>query len=250
MISTFLLAAGVLSTFEPTELSLEIEDTKRTAIVYEATLRNKSGPVIFVFHGFTGSAKQAAFSYKMHEEWPEATVVYPQGLNVELLGRKAPGWQIAEGMYENRDLKFFDSLLKKLSSDFKVDKSNVFTCGMSNGAIFSYLLISERGKQLKGAAPVGGFAPLSFKGAPAVPILIIHGKTDPLIGINLAENSRDRAIENNKTSKQTSEWQPGYLKYEIQKNGKDVIWYAHEGGHVWPQGATKSIVKFFKSLTN
>lgn len=238
--ATFLVAP------EPADLKLTIEGIERTAIVYSSSISNKPVPIVFVFHGFTGSGRQAAFSYRVHEAWSEATVVYPQGLNVDLLGRRAPGWQIAPKLQEDRDLKFFDAILKKLKADYRADTTRIYTCGMSNGAIFSYVLLTERGKEFAAAAPVAGFAPPAFKGAPATPILIIHGKTDALLGIKLAENSRDVAIDNNKSGKSTKEWIPGFLQYTPVSKENDVIWNAHEGGHIWPQGATAAIVKFFK----
>lgn len=245
-----LCLASLILVPQPIDLKLMVDGVERAAVVYGSIVSDKPSPLVFVFHGFTGNARQAAFSYRIHESWPEATVVYPQGLNVELLGRKAPGWQIAPKVQEDRDVKFFDAMLKKLKSDYRINTGQVYTTGMSNGAIFSYVLLTERGNLFAAAAPVAGFAPPAFKGASANPILIIHGKSDPLLNIKLAESSRDAAIENNKSGKTTKEWIPGYKQYTPISNGNDVIWYEHDGGHIWPQGATSAIVKFFKEHTN
>lgn len=229
----------------PIELNLKVEGTDRRAIVYRPANASKATPLVFVWHGFTGNAKHAAFAYHLHTAWPEATVVYPQGLDVQLLGKTAPGWQIAPRMQGDRDLKFYDALLAKVQADYGIDKKRVYTCGMSNGAFFSYVLLTARSSTLAAAAPVGGATVPAFRGAPAMPILITHGKNDPLIKIGAAEQCRDAAIANNKASDKTREWMKGYTLYP-GASGKDVVYHVHDGGHDWPSTTSDAIVKFFK----
>lgn len=241
-----LLTAGLLKA-GPIDLTFKVDGIDRRAIVYASSVKDKPSPVVFVFHGFTGNAKHAAFAYRVHNAWPEATVVYPQGLEVNLLNRKGPGWQIAPRMQDNRDLKFYDAMLAKVKSDFMADPKRIYTCGMSNGAVFSYVLLSERASTLAAAAPVAGFAAPAFKGAPATPILIIHGKADTLISISAAERSRAMAIANNGVGSKEEQWASGYVKYTPAPKGMDVIWHVHEGGHEWPSNVTESIIRFFKA---
>jgi polyhydroxybutyrate depolymerase len=245
MLALLLIVSQV--TPNPVDLKIKVGDAERSAIVYRSN-STKPAPVVFVFHGFTGNAKHAAAAYKLHEAWPEATVVYPQGLEVELLGRKAPGWQIAPKMQDDRDVKFFDALLSRVNKDQNANPKQVFTCGMSNGAIFSYVLLAERSGDLAGAAPVAGYAAPAFRNAPARPILIIHGKGDTLLPISLAERSFELAKTNNGVTEKGIEWIPGYTIYQGSK-GNSVIYHEHPGGHIWPNDATSSIVKFFKRLT-
>jgi len=230
----------------PIDLAVKVDAIERRAVVYPSTVTNKSEPLVFVFHGFTGFAKQAAFSYRVHDVWPEATVVYPQGLEVSMLGTKGPGWQFAAGQQGDRDLKFYDALLSKVEHEYKVDSKRVYSCGMSNGAIFTYLLIAKRGDTLAAAAPVAGFAMPAFASAPATPILITHGTKDPLVPFRAAERGRDTALKNNGAGATTKEWAPGYLTYTPVRNHNDVVWHVHEGGHTWPAGTTEAIVRFFK----
>lgn len=229
------------------DVKLTVDGVERQAIVRPSNQGTKNAPVVFVFHGFTGNAKHAAAAYKLHEAWPEATVVYPQGLEVELLGRRAPGWQIAPKMQGDRDVKFIDALLDHLKKNQHSDAKKIFTCGMSNGAIFSYVLLTERSKDLAGAAPVAGYGAPAFRNAPAKPILIIHGRGDTLLPISLAERSLALAKTNNGAAEKGKEWIPGYTVFAGSK-GNDVIWHEHPGGHEWPSDASASIVRFFKSL--
>jgi len=230
-----------------TEVNWTVDGVDRKAYVFKSSVTNKPTPIVFCWHGFTGGGRQAAIGYRVHESWPEATVVYPQGLEVHLLGKSGPGWQIAPNAQGDRDLKFFDAMLAKMKTDYNADSKRIYTCGMSNGAIFSYVLLSQRGSIFAAAAPVAGIAPRAFKGAPAVPILITHGTKDPLLPFTGAERSRDMAIANNGVGQTQKEWAPGYMQYTPAPKGNDVIWHTHDGGHEWPAGTTDNIVKFFKA---
>ncbi len=242
-----LLFAASLVKAGPVDLTFTIDGIERKAIVFRSSIQDKPEPVVFVFHGFGGGSRQAAFSYRLHEAWPEANVVYPQGLEVSLLGRSAPGWQISPKMQNDRDLKFYDAMLAKMRSDYHADSKHVYSCGMSNGAIFTYVLLSTRANTLAAAAPVAGFAAPAFKGSPPTPILITHGTKDPLIPLQAAIRARDVAIANNGVGSVEKEWAPGYTQYTPVKNGNDVIWHTHDGGHAWPPGTTEAIVRFFKA---
>lgn len=231
----------LLSVSAPQEISLKVGGLTRTALLYRA--KAAVAPTVFVFHGFTGNAKQAASSYRVHEAWPEANVVYPQGLEVSLLGRKGPGWQISARLNGDRDLSFFDALRDELVAKHGADPKRLYSCGMSNGAIFTYLLLGTRGDKLKAGAAVGGYAPPAFRGAKN-PVLIIHGKDDAIIPLNWATRSRDTAIENIK-GKDAKAWKEGYARHMGEKDG-EVVWHEHPGGHTWPSGTTDAIVKFFR----
>ena len=65
----------------------------------------------------------AARSFRYHELWPEAIVVYMQGLKTpgQLTDPKGlrAGWQKEKGDQDDRDLKFFDAVLQSLKKDYK-----------------------------------------------------------------------------------------------------------------------------------
>src|SRR4051812_1317347 len=78
-----------------------VDGVKREALVYLPSDTSKPAPLVFVFHGHGGSSNQAARSFRIHELWPEAIVVYPQGLHTP--GRltdpngEKNGWQAQIG---------------------------------------------------------------------------------------------------------------------------------------------------------
>ena len=58
--------------------------------------KTKPAPLVFAFHGHGGNPTFVARSFHLHTAWPEAIVVYPQGLNTPAKlvdpDGKMPGW--------------------------------------------------------------------------------------------------------------------------------------------------------------
>ena len=105
---------------------LKVDGVAREALVYApATAKEQPAPVVFVFHGHGGTARNVVRSFAIQRHWPEAISVYMQGLNTP--GRltdpegKRSGWQARLGDQQDRDLKFFDAVLARLKQDYKVD---------------------------------------------------------------------------------------------------------------------------------
>src|SRR5262249_4192596 len=72
------------SAAEPSSKKVEwkIGDTTREALVYTPEKAAKEPvPLVFVFHGHGGTMKYASTKMAIHDHWPEAICVYPQGLN-------------------------------------------------------------------------------------------------------------------------------------------------------------------------
>jgi polyhydroxybutyrate depolymerase len=114
-------------------------------------------PLVFAFHGHGGTMGHAARSFPIHEQWPEAIVVYPQGLPTagQLTDPKGErsGWQGRAGMEGDRDLKFFDVMLADMKQRYAVDARRIYSTGHSNGGGFTYLLWAERGEVFAAMAP-------------------------------------------------------------------------------------------------
>ena len=118
----FLLPA--MAARESITLDLEVGQNARQALVFPAPASAKdakaSVPLVFCFHGHGGNATQASRSFGMHEAWPEAVVIYPQGLPTpgQLTDPegKRNGWQGAPGLQEDRDLKFFTRCWRNFAS--------------------------------------------------------------------------------------------------------------------------------------
>src|SRR5947199_9757641 len=108
---------------EPTPTKWTVDGVEREALVFLPSASSKSkSPVIFAFHGHGGNMHFAARGMAFQNAWPDAIVVYPEGLPtpgmvLDREGKKA-GWQDYAGQENNRDLKFVDEMLKSLREKY------------------------------------------------------------------------------------------------------------------------------------
>lgn len=261
---TFLLCIGFALSADARDsitIELEVQTTERQALVYppvigkkSATTKNTEVPLVFCFHGHGGSAQQAARSFKLHESWPEALVVYPQGLPTpgQLTDPegKRNGWQKGPGDQEDRDLKFYDALLLELKKRYSVDPKRIFVMGHSNGGGFTYLLWATRGKGITAVAPCAAVAPKIVRQLTPKPCLHLAGTNDPLVKFSWQEQMMAAVKKTNLCQAEGKNWAPGCLRYEPadKTEGASMIQYIHNQGHRYPDNATSLIVRFFKEF--
>jgi poly(3-hydroxybutyrate) depolymerase len=210
---------------------------------------------LFAFHGYSGTAANFDSSMRLQNEWPEATVVYVQGLVIPERddGRIAPGqerngWQRRVGMDDDRDLHCVDSLIDVLSEQYKVDRSRIFATGFSNGAVFTWVLMKARPETFAGFAPIAGIDHGTIEDATVPRPVIFHfGKNDTAFKLVWALKSLGRAKKVNKcTTRKQHDWRPGYTWFEHAPGGAPVVWHLHDGGHEAPEYSSKRIVEFFQ----
>ncbi len=191
--------------------------------------------------------------YGYHLLWPEAIVVYPQGLNTpgkltDPQGLK-PGWQHSAGAQGDRDLKFFDAMLAELRSKFKVNDKRLYSTGHSNGGGFTYLLWAERGDLFTAMAPSAAAAPTLLDKLKPKPVLHVAGQTDPLVKFAWQQQTIEALRKLNQCGEgKPWESQQGGTIYE-SKLAMPVITLLHPGGHQFIPQAPAAIVKFFKAHT-
>jgi polyhydroxybutyrate depolymerase len=227
-----------------------IEGVQREALVFppSRSAGTANVPVLFDFHWHGGTMQEAAESMGFQNLWPEAIVVYMQGLRtriyVDPLGLQS-GWQQEPGQFGDRDLKFFDAVLETLRAKFSVDNSRIYATGFSNGGIFTYVLWGARGGTFAAYAPVAG---QKFSGVhlnEPKPVLHIAGEQDSVVPFKEQVQSVAAARKLNGTSEKGAPCGEGCTVYASSK-GTEVVTYIHQGGHVYPPGASEMIVKFFK----
>ena len=194
--------------------------------------------------------RNAARSFHLHTLWPEALVVYPQGLDTP--GRltdpegKRPGWQAAMGHQGDRDLKFFDAVLTSLRLDYQVDARRIYATGHSNGGGFTYLLWAVRGDRFAALAPSAAVGVVTLQRLTPRPVLHLAGEKDALVQFEWQQ----RTMEALRRINQCGEGRPwrgeaGCTWYP-SRVGADVVTYIHHGGHAFPIAGLELIVKFFK----
>lgn len=214
--------------------------------------KSEATPVIFAFHGHGGTARHAARTMDFQTQWPEAIVVYLQGLNTP--GRltdpegKKPGWQSGPGELADRDLKFFDAVLASLKTDYQVDAKRIYASGHSNGGSFTYLLWATRGDTFAAVAPSGAI-PIRGTKLAAKPALHLAGEQDPLVRFAWQQRGMELVRQVNGCEAASKPWdKAGDLvgtEYP-SKTGTPFVSLLSPGGHQFPVEAPKLIVKFFK----
>lgn len=212
---------------------------------------SQPSPVVFVFHGHGGSMQAVARSFAIHTLWPEAIVVYLQGLNTpgrltDPEGKKA-GWQHTAGAQGDRDLKFFDTVLTGLRRDYRVDPGRIFSTGHSNGGGFTYLLWAERGDVLAAVAPSAAAAAGLREGRlKPKPVMHLAGEKDELVKFAWQQQT----IATVKKLNQCGEGRPWDKSCTLYPSplGTPVVTMIHPGTHAFPRSAPALIVRFFQEV--
>ena len=232
-------------------VQVKVGEVTREALVYApAGAKDKPAPLVFVFHGHGGGMRQAALSFALHTHWPEAIVVYPQGLPTagkltDPEGKRA-GWQPKAGANEDRDLKFFDALLAKLKADYKVDAKRIYATGHSNGGGFTYLLWAERGEQFAAFAPSAAVM-LQVRKLKPKPAMHLAGGKDDLVEYAWQQRMMEAVKRVDGCGSAGTAWGEHATRYP-SKGGTPVVTYIHDGGHEFARDAVPLIVKFFKEF--
>lgn len=238
-----MLGARVRPVAAAEDVSWQVDGQKRAAIVYApATKPSGSGaPLVMAFHGFGDDAQN--FQYvNLHQAWPEAVVVYFQGLprRAELLG-----WQVERGQDSDRDLKLVDIALASLRTKYRIDDNRIYATGFSNGAMLTYLLWAERPQIFAAFAPVAGRTRPSVQPTERRPLLHIGGTRDATVAFADQRAAFEAAIRINGVSGQSTTCGDGCTVHGPHTR-VPVMVSLHDGGHTYPRGTSERIVAFLR----
>lgn len=244
-----LFATFSLHGAQPRRVELTVDGVTRTALVFAPPQDSASAPLVFGWHGHGGSAQNAARSFRIHELWPQAIVIYADGLPTA--GRTDPagekrGWQQKADDLGGRDLKFFDSLFAFAKKEYAVDSTRIYSTGHSNGSAFTYLLWGSRPDVFAAiGSSAGGFRPL-YAGKP-IPALHIAGEKDEIVPFSAQSFCMSAMRRINGCAAESKPWgnTKGALLYPSEK-GTPFVSYIHGGGHLFPSEAPEMLVRFFK----
>jgi polyhydroxybutyrate depolymerase len=236
--------------------------TRQGIVCLPADPRN--APVVLVFHGHGGCALQAAVSTGFHSAWPQAIVVYPDGLT----GTRTPndpdgsgtGWQLYPGDMQDRDVALVDLVLGYLGAVYGADLSRAYATGHSNGSRFTGVLWASRAASFRAfvfnsAQPGDLFT--RYPATPPRPMALTMGRTDCIVPFNAAqgcptlvvhpENYQEASINLARRLLGLPEGAtPTGLLSQTGGAGKELGLYVHEGGHVWPEDETSLAVQFMQ----
>jgi polyhydroxybutyrate depolymerase len=248
----FALFTAVLVSAAPSLESLKITVdgvTREALVAWPSKASEAAAPLVFVFHGHGGTARNAARSMPLHEHWPEAIVVFPQGLPTpgaltDPQG-KENGWQKSAGAQGDRDLKFFDALLAELKRGHRVDARRIYATGHSNGGGFTYLLWSERGEEFAAFAPSAALLGRGARQLKPKPVLHVASPQDELVKFAWQQRMLEFVFRlNGAGTFDTSA--KGYRLYP-GRDGCDVGVFLHNGGHKYPSDQAPALIaQFFR----
>jgi len=217
-----------------------VDGTKRQAIVYSPSKPSGKVPLVFSFHGHGDTALNFE-GVGLQDAWPEAVIVYPQGLASPRDG--APGWQNEPGLDGDRDLKLVDQAIAELHKTFPIDDSRIYVTGFSNGARFSYLPWAVRPKVFAAFGPVAGMLAPSLTLSEPKPVVHVGGQQDRTNAFALQVQSIELAKRVNGVEGKGDACGHDCVLYSGK--GAPVMTMIHSGGHIYPEGTSELIVKFF-----
>ncbi|RYG20037.1 esterase [bacterium] len=226
--------------------SFDVDGVRREALVFTGKGPGPH-PLVLAFHGHGGNMRQASRSFRAHEHWPEATVVYPQGLptkgTYDPQGAK-PGWQQKAGDDGDRDLRFVDAILASIKD---VDRKRTFAMGHSNGGRFTYVLWGSRGDNFAAYGPSGSPAIGMIRRFKPASVFATAGETDRLVPY-AGQRMTIQALARLNGADLASGTKNGYVTLAKGRDGLEVGTYIHPGGHEYPSEAARATVELFKRV--
>ena len=155
----------------------------RDYYLYIPDSAGENAPLVFVLHGYSGSAGGIMGYSGMNEVASENgfAVCYPQGLS-DQSGYNF--WNVGYAFHQNQtvdDVSFLSSLATYLQNEYSLDSQNTFSTGMSNGGDMSYMLACQANDVFRAIAPVAGCMMEEIYNtcdSSPVPVLEIHGTND------------------------------------------------------------------------
>ena len=163
---------------------LTFDGRERTFILDVPSGPKPGAPLVMIFHGFTGSAKdiRELTGFAKVSEHHGFVAVYPEG-TIDAKGRTFfnVGYQFHRDQTVD-DVRFARGLAERLTRDLGLDPRAVFATGFSNGGDLSFFLGAQREPFVAAIAPVAGTMMESwakgFRPARRIPVLAVNVKDD------------------------------------------------------------------------
>ncbi|NOT59132.1 MAG: hypothetical protein HOP19_02785 [Acidobacteria bacterium] len=235
------LSGGLSQTFT-------VAGQTREALIF-GKKSNVAAPLVLCFHGHGGRAQHAARRWDIHSLWPEAVVVYLQGLpgvvGITDKEGRLPGWQKNLGEQDDRDVLFADAVIAQMRKDYQIDDRRIYAVGHSNGARFVNVLWKMRGEQFAAFCSAAAQGGLMIRGAVPRSLFALAGERDPLVPYGGQVLSLEVARQILKTD-ESKAITKGYLRTVPGTQGTELATYLHPGGHEFSPEAMPLVIEFFK----
>jgi polyhydroxybutyrate depolymerase len=168
---------------QPQSHTFTINNETRQYYLYTPDSLGPGVPLIFVLHGYSGSAVSIMNYSNLNQIADENgfVVCYPQGV-IDDMGNAF--WNVGYDFHPNEtvdDVEFLSELAHYLQEEYGLSSYNTFSTGMSNGGEMSYMLACQESDVFRGIASVAGIMFESFYNTcdpSPIPVLEIHGTLD------------------------------------------------------------------------
>ena len=146
-------------------------------------------PLVFSIHGGGGTANgfKKSIDLDSNAEKNNYILVYPDGTNKKNPDKKL-SWNSGMGTMsltmekKADDVKFFSEIIDDIATKFNIDEDRVYATGISKGGQMAFRLGCDLTDRI--AAVVAVAVPMSTdvtcEPSGSIPIMIIHGKKDPI----------------------------------------------------------------------
>ncbi len=248
-------------------------------------------PLLFSFHGLGSSGLEqidlTKFDVLAEQEgfiavFPDATTLDPEDYPVcaatlpPLLGANIQ-WNLGAGSLQScagiDDVGFVSDMVQWFETHYDINASRIYATGMSDGALFSYLLAFNLTGTFAAIAPVCGPMPWGFGTPSTTPITVIeiHGTADPILDYNGYGGSGGnvtysvdetiaywRNVDGITTPPVETVWgptasDPTVVTRYVYSGGTDgtqvILFKVEGGGHTWP-GGPQYLDPFFIGLVS
>jgi polyhydroxybutyrate depolymerase len=235
------------------DASFDVGGTTRTAVIVVPGDSSRPAPLVFAFHGHGGTGSAMERRSNIEGLWPDAVVVYPDGL-VGHKGKTDPegvrtGWQTQLGEDGDRDLAFYDTMLAALRSQLSVDSDRIYVMGHSNGSALASLLLNQRGDAIAATANLSAQPSARLLASdPARSMFMAMGTNDAVVPYDTQKRSIPLA-EQKLSVDPSRATVTGHLRAEPGRGGLELQTYVYPGGHAPPPEVPKLVVDFFRRHT-
>mgnify|MGYP001198013157 CR=1 FL=1 len=270
---------------QPQLQTFTINNETRQYYLYIPELLDPGVPLVFILHGYSGSAASIMNNSNMNLIADENGFVacYPQGL-IDDMGYAF--WNVGYSFHPNEtvdDVEFLSELALFLQMEYGLSSYNTFSIGMSNGGEMSYMLACQASDVFRGVASVAGTMFESFYNScdpSPTPVLEIHGTNDDVtlwdgdmenndgwgsylstldiidywVDINNCQESEDINLPN--TDFYDNSYVVNHRHYDCINNNEVWLYEVVNGEHDWPGAygnmdinASEEIWNFLKSYT-
>ena len=260
ILSTVFLSLLIVSE----ERSIIHEGLERKYTVHIPDNFNEDSPLVFIMHGYTGTANGIMEYSGMNNiaDRENFIAVYPQG-TIDINGNTFfnVGYELDQYSKVD-DVSFIRHLVLSLSKELNLKRTKAFATGMSNGGDMSYLLACTSSDLFMAVAPVAGVLMKELKDScdreGGVPLFEIHGTADKIsrfegdlknedgwgayydlpstIDFFAKVNELESKTVEQITSKAAGADYDIFFERHWSEDRKEEIWMyrIEEGRHVWP----------------